>query len=105
MGAKFPGKGDLRSAPYSKFYAAGQSSPVDLTSEIHQAACATSGLWCKATATTVQLVYKDSSGTSRDSGSQTAVVGDTWDLPVGVTELTTNTGLLVLAYWHASSPR
>lgn len=105
MGAKFPGKSDIRSAPYSKPYAPGIGAAVDLTSEIHQSPCAASGLVCIATATTVQLVYKDCSGTSRDSGSITAVVGYTWTLPFGVTELTTNTGLLVFAFWHGSSPR
>src|SRR5688572_1548970 len=103
--AAFPGKSDLRSPPYSKPYAAGQASPVNLTTEIDQAPCATSGAVAIATATTCQLVYKDSSGTARDTGSFTAVVGDHFSLPFAMTELTTNTGLLVLAYWHGSNAR
>lgn len=105
MGMKFPGRNNMRSAPYSKPYAAGVGAAVDLTDAIPQAKGATSGLICIATATTVQLVYKDCSGTSRDTGSVTAVVGDVWDLPIGATELTTNTGLLVIAYWHETMPQ
>lgn len=103
--ATFPGKADLRSAPYSRAFAAGAASATSLITAVEQAKCATSGLWCKATATTVQLTYKDCAGTTVDTGSQTAVVGDVWDLPVGATELTLNTGLLVIAYWHPSTAR
>lgn len=103
--ANFPAKSDRCSAPYSKPYAAGQASPVNLTTEIEQARCATSGAVAIATATTVQLVYKDSSGTSRDTGALTAVVGQLFDFPFAMTELTTNTGLMVITYWHSSNAR
>lgn len=98
-GNQSPG-GALRSAPYQKTFAAGAASSTDMTNQITQARCATSGLFCKATDTTVQLTWKDAAGNVNDTGSQTAVVGDVWDLPFAVTELTANTGLLVVAYWH-----
>ena len=103
--ASFPGKGDLRSPPYSRAFADGTASSTSLVTAVAQAQNACSGFWCKATATTVRLTYKDCTGTSVDTGSQTAVVGDVWDLPVAATELTTNTGLLVIAYWHPSTAR
>jgi len=102
MGQPVSGKIDIRSAPFQKPYAPGVGAPVNLTEEITQAKCATSGLYCIATATTVQLVWKDCGGTSRDTGSRTVVVGDVWDLPFAATELTTNTGLLVIAYWNTN---
>lgn len=102
MGQNVPGKSDIRSAQFSKTYAPGIGAPVDLTQEITQAFCATSGLFCLATATTIQLTYKDCRGTSVDLGSRTSVVGNSFMLPVGATELTTNTGLLVVAYWHGN---
>lgn len=103
--ASFPGRSDLRAASYSRAYAAGQASPVNLATQVDQARGATSGLVCIATATTVQLTYEDCSGTSVDTGSLTAVVGDVWYLPVAATELTANTGLLVIAYWHPTTAR
>ena len=97
MGQAFAGK-DINQ--FSRSYSAGQSSAVDLTAAITSNACAASELLCIATATTIRLTYKDASGTSVDTGSITAVVGNNFRIPGAVTELTTNTGLVVLAFWR-----
>jgi hypothetical protein len=100
MGQNVSGKIDQRAAGFQRVFAAGAASSTDLTEQVPQAKCATSGLFCVATATTVQLTWKDCAGTACDSGSRTVVVGDVWDLPIAATELTANTGLMVVAYWH-----
>lgn len=105
MGQRVPGKNNGFSSQYQVVYAAGQASPVDLTAAVTQAKVATSQLFCVATLTTVQLTWKDCTGTSRDTGSRTVVVGDVWDLPIAATELTTNTGLMVIAMWHTASTK
>lgn len=89
----------MRAAPYSVSYSAGQASPVDLTEAVTVAKCAASSLLCIATATTIRLTYKDCRGVSVDTGSITAVVGNNFTIPGGITELTTNTGLVVIAFW------
>ncbi len=104
--ATFPGKSDLRSAPYSRSFAAGTASATSLISLVEQARCATSGLFCLvATTANAQLTYKDSSGNSVDTGVVAMTAGQYFELPVGAIELTTNTNLLVIAYWHPSNAR
>lgn len=99
-GNQSPG-GSRRSAAYSKSFAAGTGAGQDLTNQISQAQGATSGFYCIATATTVQLKYTDTAGNVVDTGSLTAVVGNVWDLSnIAATVLTLNTGLLLIAYWH-----
>ena len=100
-----PGKHNDHSAAYSKCFTAGSASSNDLTSVMPGARCAASGLFAVATATTAQLTYKDCAGNSVDSGSFTTAVGAHFELPVGITELTTNTGLIVWVYWHPISGR
>lgn len=102
--ATFPGR-DERAAPYSRTFAAGAAASTPLTTPVNQAQNATSGFVCIVTATGAQLVYKDCSGASVDTGVLAAVAGDVWNLPVAATELTTNTNLMVLAYWHGSTAR
>jgi hypothetical protein len=100
------GKHNDHSAPYSAFFSAGQGSPVDLTNVYPTCRCATSGLYALvATAGATQLKYKDCGGNVVDSGSFTGAVGQFIKLPVGATELTLNTNLLVWAYWHPIAGR
>lgn len=104
--ATFPGKSDLRSAPYSRAFAAGAASSTSLISLVEQARCATTALFCLvATTANVQLTYKDSSGTTVDTGLVAMTAGQFFELPVGAIELTTNTNLIVIAYWHPSNAR
>lgn len=104
--ATFPGKSDLRSAPYSRAFTAGQASPVGLNNLVEQAKCATSGLFCLvATSANTQLAYKDCSGQAVDTGVVAMTAGQFFELPVGAIELTTNTNLIVIAYWHPSTVR
>lgn len=86
-------------APYSRAYAAG-ANPGVITDDVTQSQKAASGLLCIATATTIRLTYKDGSGTTVDTGAITAVVGNNFHVPAAVTELTTNTGLVVIAFWR-----
>lgn len=103
--ASFPGKGDLRSAPYSKSFADGAASSTSLVTVIEQARNATSGFVCIVVATPIRLTYKDCAGNSVDTGSITSVVGQSFEVPAAAIELTTNTGLVVIAYWHPSTAR
>ena len=70
-----------------------------------QALNATSGFVCIVTNAACRLVYKDCAGITVDTGALTSVVGNTIEIPAAATELTTNTGLLVIAYWHPSTAR
>lgn len=96
-GNQSPG-GAFRSAPYSRKF----TGAAVLTTQVSQAPNSATGLLCLVTATTIQLAYKDASGTAVDTGSITSVVGNTFDVPLAVSELTTVTGLVVIAYWHGS---
>lgn len=99
--ATFPGKSDLRSAPYSKFY--NNPSGVNLTTEIHQAQNACSGLVLIATGAAAALTYKDCGGNS------VAITGIDDNaviyLDVGAIELTSSTTMQVHVRWHASTAR
>lgn len=104
-GYSFPAKHNDHSAAYCKCFQAGAASANDLTNINNGARCAASGLFAIATATTAQLSFKDSAGNVTDSGSFTTAVGSHFELPVGITELTTNTGLIVWVYWHPNTGR
>jgi hypothetical protein len=102
MGKSAVGSGNSKVPPFSRSYAAGQVSPVDLTEAVTNNKVAASSLLCIATLTGIRLTYKDCSGTSVDTGALTSVVGNTFVVPGGVTELTTNTGLMVIAFWQGA---
>lgn len=100
--ATFPGKSDMRSAPYSRFYA--NPAAVNLATEVEQARCASSGMILIATGAAAALTYKDCSGTSvAISGiDDNAII----HLPdVAAIELTSSTTMQVLVYWHPSNAR
>ncbi len=103
--ATFPGTSQRVSAPYSKSFAAGAASSTSLIATIEQARNATSGFTCLVVATTIQLTYKDCAGNVVDTGSITSVVGQSFEVTAAAIELTTNTGLVVIARWHASTAR
>lgn len=98
--ATFPGRAD-RAAPYSRFYA--NPSAVNLTTEVHQAQNASSGMVLISTGAAAALTYKDCAGTSvAITGIDDNVI---IDLPVSATELTSSTTMQVLVYWHGSTAR
>lgn len=100
MGSMLGGIATRRSPQLSKSFAAGTASSTDLTLAAHSSAeRAADGLLCFVTATTIRLTYEDSAGTSVDTGSITSVVGNTFKVDGAVSELTTNTGLVVIAFW------
>jgi hypothetical protein len=98
--ASFPGKSDLRAAPYQRVYTS-FAAAVNLTAEVEQARCATSG-FVVIVGTTGTFVWKDSAGTTQTT---TLPVG-TFNLPFGATsiEISTMVGT-VIAYWHPSNAR
>lgn len=105
MNNNFPGNqapnGNLRSAQYSKFYAAGIGSPVNLTTEIQQARGACSGMLLQHTAATnLRFAYKDCAGNAVDSGVIGGVQGSMTYIPLAATELTFNASINVWVYWH-----
>lgn len=90
----------MRSAPYQKVYTS-FAAAVNLTTEIEQARCATTGL-VVIVGTTGTFVWKDCAGTTQTT---TLPVG-TFDFPFGATsiEISTMVGT-VIAYWHGSNAR
>ncbi len=103
--ASFPGKSDMRSAPYFRVYQA-LSADVNLTTEVEQARCACSGMMVTNDdlAAVANLVIADCAGTE-----VTFVIapGTTVDIPVGATRIdeTTDDDLSILVYWHGSNAR
>jgi hypothetical protein len=102
MGANFPGRSDLRSPCYFRVFDG--SADVDLTSQVHQAQCACSGMVVTNSEATAQnLVITDASG---EAVTFPIAAGSTVDIPVGAKALDADTGTLtILVYWHGSSPR
>lgn len=102
-GNQSPGS-SFRAAPYSRVFAAG-ANPGSLIGVVEQARGATTGCLVLCQATSVTLTYKDSSGT-QSTFTSTQVVGDTIDLMnVAMTEISVNTGCIVIAYWHGQASR
>lgn len=100
--ATFPGKGDLRSAPYSRFYA--NPAAVNLATEVEQARNASSGMVLIATGANAALTYKDCSGTSiAISGIDDNQVLYLDNL--AAIELTSSTTMQVVVFWHPSTAR
>lgn len=101
MGAKFPGKGDHRSAPYQKLFS--NPSSVDLTEQLSQCKNASSGMIVIATGAAAALTWKDCAGNSVAlTGIDDNVI---LDLPFAATELTSSTTVDVIVYWHSTPPR
>lgn len=99
--ANFPGKSDLRAPAYFRKYVS-LTADVDLTTEVHQAPNAASGLVVtNPTAGTLDLVFADCAGTEV---TLEIPAGATLDIPVACTRIdhTTEDLLNVLAYWHPS---
>ena len=109
-----------RSPAFSEVFAAG-AGPVSLTNRVPVPSTggvygvspgtaavapyqnASSGAVAIATATSMTISWKDCTGVTRTTGALTVVVGQSFPLPFAMTELTLNTGAVVVVYWHGGS--
>lgn len=99
--ASFPGKGDLRSPPYSRTYTS-FAADINLTTEVEQARNACSGLFVEAGAGDV-LAWEDCAG---EANTKTFTAAWAGVLPFAATLIDSTTDVIsVTVFWHPSTAR